>query len=29
MSPVINGPCQTDERSLGRGDVLGLDNKYR
>lgn len=29
MSPNINGPCQSSERSLGRGDVLGLDNKYR
>lgn len=28
MSPVINGPCQGSERSLGRGDVLGLDGKY-
>jgi hypothetical protein len=28
MSPVINGPCQGSERSLGRGDVLGLDSKY-
>lgn len=28
MSPTINGPCQTSERSLGRGDVLGLDAKY-
>lgn len=28
MSPVINGPCQASERSLGRGDVLGLDGKY-
>lgn len=29
MSPIINGPCQASERSLGRGDVLGLDRKYR
>ncbi len=29
MSPAINGPCQAAERSLGRGDVLGLDGKYR
>ena len=28
MSPLINGPCQGSERSLGRGDVLGLDRKY-
>lgn len=28
MSPVINGPCQRSERTLGRGDVLGLDAKY-
>jgi hypothetical protein len=28
MSPVINGTCQSSERSLGRGDVLGLDGKY-
>ena len=28
MSPVINGTCQSSERSLGRGDVLGLDVKY-
>jgi hypothetical protein len=28
MSPKINGPCQRSERSLGRGDVLGLDGKY-
>ena len=28
MSPAINGPCQSAERSLGRGDVLGLDGKY-
>ena len=29
MSPAINGPCQASERSLGRGDVLGLDGKYQ
>lgn len=29
MSTSINGPCQRAERSLGRGDVLGLDRKYR
>jgi hypothetical protein len=28
MSRRINGPCQSSERSLGRGDVLGLDRKY-
>ena len=28
MSPVINGPCQAAERTLGRGDVLGLGSKY-
>ena len=28
MSPIVNGPCQAAERSLGRGDVLGLDGKY-
>jgi len=28
MSGGINGPCQSSERSLGRGDVLGLDHKY-
>lgn len=28
MGPRINGPCQGSERSLGRGDVLGLDRKY-
>ena len=29
MSERINGPCQRSERSLGRGDVLGVGNKYR
>jgi hypothetical protein len=29
MSTTINGTCQMAERSLGRGDVLGLGNKYR
>lgn len=29
MGPVINGACQSSERSLGRGDVLGLGSKYR
>lgn len=29
MSNFANGPCQASERSLGRGDVLGLDRKYR
>ncbi len=29
MSPISNGPCQASERTLGRGDVLGLANKYR
>ncbi len=28
MGPIINGPCQSSERTLGRGDVLGLDRKY-
>lgn len=28
MSVLINGPCQSSERTLGRGDVLGLDRKY-
>ena len=28
MGPTINGTCQASERSLGRGDVLGLDRKY-
>lgn len=29
MSPVTEGPCQVSERTLGRGDVIGLNNKYR
>jgi hypothetical protein len=28
MSDRSNGPCQLSERSLGRGDVLGLARKY-
>jgi hypothetical protein len=28
MSTFINGSCQSAERTLGRGDVLGLANKY-
>jgi hypothetical protein len=28
MSETSNGPCQSSERSLGRGDVLGLASKY-
>lgn len=28
MSTFINGSCQSSERTLGRGDVLGLGNKY-
>ena len=28
MSGLSNGPCQMSERSLGRGDVLGLGKKY-
>jgi len=28
MSPSINGPCQSSERSLGLGDWRGLDRKY-
>ncbi len=29
MSTTINGACQMAERTLGRGDVLGLGQKYR
>lgn len=29
MSTNINGACQTAERTLGRGDVRGLGEKYR
>lgn len=28
MSERSNGPCQSSERSLGRGDALGLNRKY-
>jgi hypothetical protein len=28
MSDNSNGPCQTSERSLGRGDAIGLNSKY-
>lgn len=28
ISIFINGRCQTTERTLGRGDVHGLDRKY-
>ena len=28
MSTNVNGVCQMAERSLGRGDVLGLGRKY-
>lgn len=28
MSEDSNGPCQTSERSLGRGDALGFNAKY-
>lgn len=29
MSPISGGFCQSSERSLGRGDVIGLGRKYR
>jgi len=28
MSSGSNGPCQTSERTLGRGDAIGLNRKY-
>jgi hypothetical protein len=28
MSTTMNGPCQMSERTLGRGDVRGLGEKY-
>jgi hypothetical protein len=28
MSSQTNGPCQTSERTLGRGDAIGLHSKY-
>ncbi len=28
MSSESNGPCQTSERTLGRGDAVGLNRKY-
>ena len=28
MSDRSNGPCQSSERSLGRGDAKSLNNKY-
>lgn len=28
MSQYSNGPCQISERSLGRGDAIGLNRKY-
>lgn len=28
MSPAVDGPCQTAERTLGLGDVLGLESLY-
>ncbi len=28
MSSETNGPCQTSERSLGKGDARGLNSKY-
>ncbi len=29
MSSKSNGTCQISERTLGRGDAIGLNNKYR
>jgi hypothetical protein len=29
MSDRSNGPCQSSERSLGRGDAKGLNSKYK
>jgi hypothetical protein len=28
MSYKSNGPCQTSERTLGRGDAIGLNRTY-
>jgi len=28
MSPMSNGPCSTDETSLGLGDILGVEELY-
>lgn len=28
MSPMINGPCQLSERTLGLGDIRGLESLY-
>lgn len=28
MSPELNGPCQSSETSLGRGDIWGLQSLY-
>ncbi len=28
MSSKSNGPCQTSERTLGKGDAIGLNRKY-